>query len=248
MEYKLFVNGFETTINFNPYEVEEIHRPIISLLTELYRKKNQRILCLYAAPPGTGKSTSTALWEVLSKECKSFDEVQTLSIDGFHYPNQYLSSHSIVKSGEEISLISIKGAPETYDVILLEEQVRKISNGKKVKWPYYDRNIHNPIDNAVEVVAPIIVVEGNWVLLKEEGWSRLKDYANFSVYHDAEEHMLRNRLIERKVRGGVSIQEAEMHYKHSDSLNIKRVRENHLEADATIKWNSDLNKWELIIL
>ncbi|OQY32299.1 MAG: nucleoside/nucleotide kinase family protein [Spirochaetaceae bacterium 4572_59] len=243
MEYTFLVNGFENTIDFNVDEVEKVHRSILSRLSALYRAKKRRIICLYAAPPGTGKSTSVALWEILSREDSDLENVQALPIDGFHYSNHYLSSHTIIRDGKTSSLKSIKGAPETYNAEALNICVQQLAAGEIVSWPYYDRNIHEPVLNAIPVTAPIVVIEGNWVLHKDGDWARLRSYADFAVYHDAKENILKKRLIERKIRGGVTRTEAESHYRRSDCRNIKWVRENHLEGDAIIHWNNDLNRW-----
>jgi putative kinase len=243
MEYTLLVNGFENTIDFNVDEVDKVHRPILSRLSALYSAKKKKIICLYAAPPGTGKSTSAALWEMLSRENSDLTNVQALPIDGFHYPNHYLSSHTIIRDGKESNLKSIKGAPETYNVEALKRCVQQLVAGEEVSWPHYDRNIHDPVPNAILVTAPIVVIEGNWVLHKDGIWASLRSYADFAIYHDAEENMLKKRLIERKTRGGVSIKDAEAHYRRSDCRNIKCVRENHLEGDALILWNNDLDRW-----
>lgn len=247
MKYKLLVNGFENTVYFSGDELEHVHRFLLSHLSALYRMKKQRILCLYAAPPGVGKSTNVALWELLSRKYSDLEEVQSLSIDGFHYSNQFLASTTIVREGKTISLKSIKGAPETYDVELLKKSVLELIEGTQVHWPYYDRNIHDPIPNVIQVTSPILIIEGNWVLLEEGIWSQLKDYATFTIYQDADESILKKRLIERKIRGKFSIQEAESHYDRSDSHNIQRVREHHGEADAYIVWNKDLNSWTMTI-
>ncbi len=243
MEYTLLVNGFKNTIDFNVDEVEQVHRSILSSLSTLYRTKKRRIICLYAAPPGTGKSTSAALWEILSREDSDLADVQALSIDGFHYPNHYLSSHTFIRDGEEKILKSFKGAPETYNVEVLNRCIQQLAAGDEVSWPEYDRNIHDPVPNAIQVTAPIVVIEGNWVLHKDGAWANLRSYADYAVYHDAEENILKKRLIDRKIRGGVSKKEAESHYLRSDCRNIKWVRENHLEGDVVILWNNDLKRW-----
>ena len=245
MEYTLLVNGFENTIDFNNDEVENVHRTILSKLSALYSAKKRRIICLYAAPPGTGKSTSTALWEILSREDSNLTNVQALPIDGFHYPNHYLSSHTIIREGKKINLKSIKGAPETYNAAALKRYVQQLAGGDEVSWPHYDRNIHDPVPNAILVTAPIVVIEGNWILHKDGIWASLRSYADFSVYQDAEENILKKSLIERKIRGGVTREKAESHYRRSDCRNIKLVRENHLESDANIRWNNDLDRWYL---
>jgi hypothetical protein len=240
---ELNVNGFINIINFDEDEIEKVHIPIIKELTKMYNKTNKRIICLYAAPPGTGKSTRGALWEDLSKNDKNLEPVKALSIDGFHYEQSYLETHFIEKEDQLINLKTIKGSYETYDVDELINKVKLLKTSKIVNWPFYDRNIHNPVKDKIEVQENIILIEGNWVLRNLGKWSELKKLSDFSIYHDANIGILKSRLIERKIRGGSSIEQAEKNFINNDLTNIQKVKDNHFESDVFIDWNDKLNRW-----
>ena len=47
--------------------------------------------------------------------------------------------------------------------------------------------------------------------------------------------MLKERLIKRKIMGGLSEEEAVNFYQKSDSLNVRRVVNNSLEADLNLE-------------
>ena len=99
--------------------------------------------------------------------------MQALGMDGFHYPNAALETYTTVRGGKEISLKSIKGAPETFDVAALAAKLGA-AREESVTFPVYDRRIHDVVPNAVTADAPILLVEGNWLLLDEEPWSGLR--------------------------------------------------------------------------
>ncbi len=220
-------------------EIEAVHLPILRYIHGMASGVNNTFVVLFAAPPGAGKSTVVAFWEYLCQQVPNLTPIQPLSLDGFHYPNSYLQEHSIERHGSIMPLMSIKGAPETYDVRALCAAVEQLKQHGTVTWPVYDRNIHDPVPDAVTVSAPVVVIEGNWVLLDVPDWKKLRNMADFSIFLEADESLVRERLINRKVRGGYTLAEAEAHYERSDKANIERVMSHHLPSDVTLKWSGD---------
>jgi probable fructose transport system kinase len=156
--------------------------------------------------------------------------VQALGMDGFHYPNRYLSAHTILRDGEEIPLTSIKGAPETFDVPALAAKLGA-AREESATFPVYDRRIHDVVPDAVTADAPILLVEGNWLLLDEEPWCDLCGLADYRLRIDAAPELLRDRLIARKVQGGSTTEDAVAFYEASDAPNILRFAAHVGEAD-----------------
>ena len=81
-------------------------------------------------------------------------------------------------------------------------------------------------------------------MLKESGWTNVRVLTDYSVFIDAPEEILRERLIGRKIQGGLSREEAEAFYDFSDSKNIERVIKNSARADEVWKLlpNGDFEK------
>ena len=239
MKVELTVNGFTDVVSFPDEEVADVHLPILNHIHALASTASNRFVVLFAAPPGAGKSTISAFWTWLCHQDANLTPLQSLSIDGFHYPNSYLQQHRIERDGKKLSLMSIKGAPESYDVRALCTTLEQLKQRRTVTWPFYDRNIHDPVPDAITVIAPVVVIEGNWVLLDEPDWRRLQDMADLSIFLEVDEPLVRERLIKRKARGGYTLPEVEAHYKRADKPNIERVLSRRLLADILLKWHSD---------
>ena len=234
MRVELTVSGFLDNISFNDDEIDSVHLPILRKISNLVRVGKERVVVLFAGPPGSGKSTTAALWEFLSLHDTSLEDVQHLSIDGFHFPNTYLNTHSLKKDGKLIGLHEIKGAPETYNVEALIQTVHQLRNSNLL-WPEYDRKLHDPGENQVSVTAPAVVVEGNWVLFRQDPWNRLITQADFTILIKAEEPVLKQRLIERKLRGGFSEDYVQEHYRKADQPNINLVMNDSCKADVVLE-------------
>ncbi|MGR5539069.1 nucleoside/nucleotide kinase family protein [Vibrio campbellii] len=238
MKVSLNVSGFETQAVFPDRDVEQIHQPLVEKFSRLYEQKQQRTVIFLAAPPGSGKSTLAAFWEHLSHTLDNVKPLQVLPFDGFHYPNEILDSNYTMRDGEKIKLRSIKGAHETFNLTSLIDKLKKLKV-QDPKWPYYDRNLHDPVDDAIAVDKEIVVIEGNWLLLDEPVWNGLHELADFTIFIDTDPKFLEERLVNRKIRGGTSPEEAQAFYRNSDSKNVELVLNQSVKADLTLYMNQD---------
>ena len=236
--YELTVNGLPQHIRYNADTVDGLFLPLLRRLTELQKHENRRILAFLAAPPATGKSTLLQFLERLTQEQDDLTRIQTFGMDGFHHPNRYLETHTILRDGAEIPLKNIKGAPETFDVARLAAKLRAAKEGA-TPFPVYDRRIHDVVPDALTVDAEILLVEGNWLLLDEEPWQGLRTLADYRLRIDAAPELLRARLIARKVQGGLSEAEATAFYEASDAANVLRFAAHAGAADEVWQMAAD---------
>ena len=105
--------------------------------------------------------------EYLSKQDQEFTDIQALGLDGFHYHSDYINSHDAIVLGEKVPMKQVKGCPETYDTEKLRQKLEKIKI-EDILWPIYDRNLHDVVEDQIKVTKDIILIEGNWLLLKQE--------------------------------------------------------------------------------
>jgi hypothetical protein len=233
------INGIDVEAIYSEREVNEIFLPLLQKLTELQAEKGRRILVMLAAPPGAGKTTLLSFLQRLSREQEDIGQIQVIGMDGFHRRQEYLLSHTIVRDGEEIPMVSIKGAPVTFDLEKLTESVRRVAAGDVFGWPAYDRMLHNPVENAVMIEGSIILLEGNYLLLDEDGWRDLSSCADYTVAVRADETLLRTRLIDRRIKTGVETDAAIRFVDYSDMPNVRLCLEKTMPANLELRIGED---------
>lgn len=234
MNYDVIINGLETHAHYSEESINEIYIPLLKRLTEMQKKAGRRIFVMLAAPPGAGKSTLLSFLKYLSEDTEGVMPIEIIGMDGFHHYQNYLLEHYIQRNGEDILMVNVKGAPETFDLELLKERIIKVAAGTNCGWPIYNRLNHNPEDNALTVTGDIVLLEGNYLLLKDEGWCELKKYADYTIKILAKEEQLRNRLIDRKIKTGVNKPEAEKFVDSSDLYNARICINNSSNADLEL--------------
>lgn len=236
MKVNLSVSGFDTQAVFPEKNIRGIHKPLLEKFTCLYREKQERIVIFLCAPPGSGKSTLAAFWEYLSEQEEHIEPLQVLPLDGFHYSNDILDNSIIERNGEQTSLRSIKGSYETFNLSEIIDKLKQL-RVKNSKWPFYDRKLHDPVNDAISVTRNIVVVEGNWLLLDKPVWKGLSHFADFSVFIDTHPNFLKERLVNRKIRGGSTPEEALAFYQQSDAANVEKVLNSSIKADLRLFMN-----------
>ena len=82
-------------------------------------------------------------------------------------------------------------------------------------------------------------LEGNYLLLDEEGWRDLKPYADYSIRITADKGFLRERLIDRKIKSGNTEEKAEAFVDASDMVNVTKCLENSADADLNLLLNTN---------
>lgn len=227
MRYDLLVTGYPVTAECD----EAVARKILETLRGRLPGDGGRLIAFVAGPPGVGKSTLTAFLERFAAEWPGFPRVQALGMDGFHYPQAYIESHEVSRGGSRIPMKRVKGAPDTFDAEGLKSRLTLLKS-QDAFWPAYDRRKHDVTPDALWADAPILLVEGNYLLLDEPVWRELPhDYA---VFMKAEEAWLRDRLIARKIRGGLTAAQAETFYAECDGPNARLCLTRSLPADSTL--------------
>ena len=220
--------GMPVRACYTQKNTEEVFLPLLQKLMDIRKEKGRRILVFLAAPPAAGKSTLAAY---LASLCPG---LTVLPMDGFHRPQAWLLTHTVQRNGKQLPSVSVKGAPDTFDLEKLAKYIRRAAGGEEFGWPVYDRKTHDPRENGVTVQGDILLIEGNYLLLDRPGWRELRRYADYSVFIRAGEALLRPRLVERKIALGKTSAEAERFAGESDLVNARLVLENSLPADVSL--------------
>jgi len=188
---------------------------------------SRRFITAIAGPPGAGKST---LADALHEEFVRRGETSVvLPMDGFHMDNGIL---------EERGLLQRKGAPETFDVRGFLDIVTAVRRSdEEVLVPVFDRSREIAIASA-RPIAPdtrIILAEGNYLLLDEAPWSRLKDLFDLTIFVGPSYAVLEERLRQRWVHYGLDEAGIEWKLYGNDLPNGKRIIDGSRPADISIE-------------
>lgn len=218
-KYPLTVNDLVIEAEFDEKNVATIFYPLLKKWSELQKAKGQRIFVFLAAPPGCGKTTLALFLEQLSITMPDFTPIQAIGLDGFHYEQAYLDSHTIDIDGQAVSMKKFKGHPATFNVPLLLEKLQEAQKQDN-KWPIYSRKLHDVVPDQVQLTETIILLEGNYLLLDTAPWNQLQQYCEDRVFLYTDANILEERLIQRKMQGGLSYEEARAFYEQSDQRNV----------------------------
>ncbi len=239
MRYSIEINGLMVDAVYREKDIQEIFLPLLNRLTRLQQEKGRRILAMLAAPPGAGKSTLASFLKKLSITTPGLTPVTVIGMDGFHRRQEYLLSHTTIRDGKKIPMVAIKGAPVTFDLELLQERLARVAAGEDCGWPEYNRLLHNPVEDSLQVTGNIILLEGNYLLLDEDGWRELKAYADYTIKITADAEMLRERLIARKAASGTAYDQAVRFVESSDLYNARLCLSRSMDGDMTLRALAD---------
>lgn len=225
------INGFMQEVEISEQCLRKWLIPLFQRINQQH-PKHRRMIVFLAGTPGSGKSVLGTVIEAWAKEYCQYS-VQTVGLDGFHYPLSKLKHLTIMQDQKQIPLIRVKGCPESFDCSAFLKKLSQINEPNQF-WPVYDRRIHDVIQNQILIEAEVIVIEGNWLLLNEAPWNQAS--YDCSILLSVPEEIERQRLIARKCKGGWSQAEAEDFYLHSDYKNRLRVLESSKKPD--LRWNT----------
>ena len=208
--YVFDINGLRVQAAYGDRFVRERVRPLLRRWQEKQRE-GERLIIFLAAPPAAGKSTLAALFE---HEAKMIGiPFQALGMDGFHHRQSYIETHTVMREGRHVLMKQVKGCPESFDFARLHAFVRRLRHEETMMWPWYDRQLHDVRDDWIKVTAPL---------------------CDASLFLVADMSQLQERLVERKIRGGMMPHEALAFASGSDMQNAQRVLAHRLPADETI--------------
>ncbi len=195
-------------------------------ILDLANGKDRFIVAICGAP-GAGKST---LAEALSDRLnKQGNQATILSMDGFHFDDTLLEARG---------WRARKGAPYTFDADGLLHTLQRVRDQiEDVCVPVFDRSMELARAGArmIERTCPIIIVEGNYLLLNQAPWSRLNPLFDLTIFLKVDIAELENRSINRWLHHNFTKEQAQQKAQSNDLPNANYVIDNSVEADMVLK-------------
>ena len=183
--------------------------------------------------PGAGKTTlvERLLAELAEHppEGAGADWVAHVPMDGFHLADAQL---------DRLGLRDRKGAPETFDAAgyaAMLERVRT-DTSETVYAPGFERDLEQPIAAALAVPpsARLVITEGNYLLLDEPAWHRVREAMDEVWFCDLDDPTRLERLVARHVEFGKEPDAAALWVDRVDQANATLVAATRARADLVV--------------
>lgn len=187
--------------------------------------RGRRSILGIAGPPGSGKSTVAAeLTGALQPHAV------LVPMDGFHLADAEL--HRLGRHER-------KGAVDTFDghgYLALLRRLRTCGPAT-VYAPEFRREIEEPVAGAVPVPpsVPLVITEGNYLLVDDEPWAQVKALLDEVWYLDVDEPERLRRLIGRHMAYGRDEQLAQARALGSDQRNAELIVATRERADLLVR-------------
>lgn len=204
---------------------------LVCNLAKAHISDNQRTLIAIAGPPASGKSTlAEAVVDHLNRGLGPTDVPlgALLPMDGYHLDNDVLQKRG---------LLARKGAPETFDAAGFCKAVKSLAESvTTARYPSFDRDKDAATQEALLIQAetPIVVVEGNYLLLKSAPWASLRILFAKTIFISPPMDMLVERLEQRWVDHGFDPVAARQRARSNDVPNAQLVLSQSAQADVKI--------------
>ena len=196
---------------------------LVQRAADLASRPGRAILGI-TGPPAAGKTT---LAETLLAELAP--RAAYVPLDGFHLAHHVL---------EDLGTVHRKGAPDTFDAagyVALLRRLRDPAEGT-VYAPQFRRDIEDSLANAIPVPpgVPLVITEGNYLLVQTGPWAELAGLLDEVWYLDVAEPARLRWLTDRHRYYGRSAAEAAARARGPDQRNAELIEATKPRADLII--------------
>ncbi|WP_370581408.1 nucleoside/nucleotide kinase family protein [Mycetocola sp. JXN-3] len=183
----------------------------------------ERRLLGMAGAPGAGKSTLAA--RIVAE---LGEEATLVPMDGYHLSRAVLA---------DLGRTDRKGAPDTFDAAGFVALLGRLQEARETVYvPSYDRDLHEPVAAALAVspVTPLLIVEGNYLLLDDPEWAPAREFLDAAWYVEIPTGLRTERLVARHEAHGKSPEHAREWVFRSDEANARLIEASAVNADLIV--------------
>ncbi|MFI1767429.1 nucleoside/nucleotide kinase family protein [Streptomyces sp. NPDC020800] len=191
-------------------------------------RDERRALLGIAGSPGAGKSTlAEHLVRTLNADGPPW--VAHVPMDGFHLADAEL---------DRLGRRDRKGAPDTFDAAGYAALLRRLrEEGDEVVYaPGFERVLEQPLAGAipVEPAARLVVTEGNYLLLGQGSWARVRPLLDEVWFCALDEEERIRRLVARHEEFGKGHEAAVAWVLGTDQRNAELIETTRERADLVV--------------
>jgi pantothenate kinase len=159
------------------------------------------------------------------------DKCVVVPMDGYHYTKSELNNFENPQLA-----FDRRGCEWTFNGPKFVQDVSLLKQNKFGMFPSFDHSIGDPIENDIKVSNDdkFILIEGNYLLLDKEPWVDLKNLFDLTIYVDAGHEMLRQRVIQRHISVGYTLDVAITRFETNDLVNAIEIEKCKDRADLII--------------
>ncbi|XP_014554009.1 hypothetical protein COCVIDRAFT_40035 [Bipolaris victoriae FI3] len=232
----------DTCVDKLPAAILDLVKRTEKLLARQASNPSQRMLVALAGVPGAGKSTvSDAL--LIELAARGIKDVAIVPMDGFHYTREVLSAFA-----DADVAFKRRGAPFTFDAEGCVKLVKSLktapvtTDGEEdlcISAPTFDHAAKDPVENGISISSRtrLIIVEGNYTLLKQKPWDEIAEICDERWFVDAPVEVVRDRLAQRHLAAGIESSKAAAiaRAEENDIPNGELIRSLLIEPDVIIE-------------
>jgi pantothenate kinase len=232
----LTLDGTSDPLEYNQLEIDTFYLPLARFLLNKIAGTPRFVIGI-GGPPACGKSAFTSLLSAVCCAVAAAPIAAAVSLDGWHYPNQYLDTHTLVRNGVEVPLRRVKGGPASFDSGAALAFLKLIRTEPRLAYPTYSRILHDPLPDGawIEPHHHLILMEGNYLLVDQAPWDAFAALFDLSIFLTAPRAELIHSLRERHLRGGKDSAAVEKHMQFSDYPNMDLITQHSRAADITVE-------------
>ena len=115
-----------------------------------------------------------------------------------------------------------------------EKEKEKGNTSDIYQLPIYDRKIHNPRQNAIQLnvnQTKVLIIEGLFIIY----WEKIRKMCDFVIYIDCDMEICKQRLVNRKLKSGYTLEGALERFETIDKKTFEIIHKDKHLADMIVQ-------------